>query len=248
MAAILNAQRILNKPSFFENIFYFPEIQFKKKYPLNTLQSNCGIPTWMGSFNLPMYIIFMTSLVSVYLLQQRSVNKSNNNHNAFTSNQYHSFSQIILFGFVLFIFGNYSNTYSVTTLIGIIGGVALFKYIDQCPFALVQSAKVTSWPNKTKIFYSISAAILSLIFIMHLNFAHSGKILPFYLSLLICTVIWFVFGYYLDRKFGDIKFKRHHVLLASALFTRFRNPLSRLAAGVCLGGFIYDIALKNQKL
>jgi len=151
-------------------------------------------------FNVLAYIWFIGTLYIAYFLFRLILGRVFNfeRHQKSPSKHYHHLVDTFIYGTVLFIFGNYSQTFNWITSLCIIVGLFGFAWLAELPFCKVSLKSLKTWDIKLKIILVVGIAIIVAASVYHIYLAsqvmidsEQSLLLPYLLALfLICLLIF----------------------------------------------------------
>ncbi|KAG4103315.1 hypothetical protein H8356DRAFT_1644365 [Neocallimastix lanati (nom. inval.)] len=169
-------------------------------------------------FNVFAYISFIGTLYLAYFLFRLILGRMFNyeRHKKSPAKHYHHLVDTFIYGTVLFIFGNYSQSYSWITALCIIIGLFGFATICELPFCRVSLQSLRTWDIKLKLICAFAGVIIAAAAVYHIYLATQFKIdedsslvLPYVLSLIfICLFLFlstFVVYKYQNMSFPSLK-------------------------------------------
>jgi len=210
------------------------------------LQLNC--------FPLNRYLFFILgSVVIPYFLYQKVAEEKSWTERRVKSESEHleSIFTAVAYSTLLFVFGNYKNTFDWVTSIVVTLSILGFGYLTDLPFAHQSLSSFENWNGKMWTLMGVSVGIV-LLFASYCIYLSTKQDNPnfwkWYVGCLIIPICLGAISYRtVQNQNNDPKEKKkvtlhlHHfqIFLVLAFFTRFPNLPCRIAAGIVLGIFLH---------
>lgn len=149
--------------------------------------------------------------------------------------------------FMLFMLGNYKNTFSPISVIFVVVFTVLYNYLVNLPTMNMDLSFILSSDRPSAIKTRYSILILSIIgCISHLYLGYKENILLFYIPIfLIVVFICFGLPFVIAKKDNTVRDAHlHHsyIVYILAFFTRFDHPISKLFANALLGAYVQGLS------
>jgi len=192
------------------------EIMNEKADDIIYVVNNFDITQVLIRFNIIAYVCFIGTLYLAYFLFRLILGRvfDYERHNKSPAKHYHHLVDTFIYGTVLFIFGNYSQSFSWITAVCIIAGLFGFASICELPFCRVSLQSLRTWDIKLKLICVVGGAIIVVAIIYHVFLATQFKIdndssllLPYILSLIFICVFLFL-STFIVYKYQNMSFPR----------------------------------------
>ena len=203
--------------------------------------STTPCPTSPVAFDAGQYVLFILTMVGMFHLIQ-SYNKRRNFEYRERSTKVwtEDIVKLVTLSTLVFILGNYSNTFNLITVTSLLVGSVLFAEFSNIPAlksSLLDFTKNAQTTTAYTFMFLLILGVLVYLGLIYYNCYHNHHMV-LYLGLLLSLVVsLFVVG-------GDESVHIHHWNIGFFLsfLTRFNNPVSNMAAGLFLSFMVYGIA------
>lgn len=206
-------------------------------YTVNTCSKN------LVSFNYKKYILFITTLIVTYILYTFIVKSGWEGREKSIAVHIDNVNQLIVYSTVVFVFGNYSNTFDELTAVFIPFSAVIFGWIAELPFMKTSLTSINKWSMKTwSIFLpAFIFIILIMIYIYSISKKCNSVIISLGPSIFFMITIFIL--YFTKNK--DEVVHPHHWQIGWVLsfMTRYNSPISKILGGVFLGIFVQGISM-----
>lgn len=208
-------------------------------------------PLGLVSFNPKMYAVFVASLIFTYVLY-RHISKLPNweRRDKTLAVEIQDISQLIVYGTLVFVFGNYSQTFNQITFVSMIVGAIVFGWLGTIPFMKNSLAGFRDWSTPARVLYGVGFAVIAVTIVYIVIGAQKcNSLLPSIMPLILPLVILLLMiaSARIDKQH---KIHPHHwqILWAIAFVTRFNTPLSKVLGGISIGIFVQGISAYGPDL
>ena len=205
-----------------------------------------------NKFNQEKFITFLLSIIILYIIYYIIASKLHWEIQIKTLSQhYQNITNLILLSTILYVFGNYNETWNFMMLFISFISMFVYGYIGEFSF-LKNSISITDinrLNNNAKIVYTTTFLIIIIISFYHIKLSYNENIMKTYIfSFLIIIITYLIIPYYIYKNEKDITFHPHHWLIVwiLALFTRFDTFFSKLCGAICIGIFIQGSSAFNN--
>jgi len=178
--------------------------------------NNFDIQQVLIRFNIIAYAFFIGTLYLAYFLFRLILGRvfDFERHKKSPAQHYHHLVDIFIYGTVLFIFGNYSQSFSWITALCIIIGLFGFATICELPFCKVSLQSLKTWDIKLKLICLFAGVIIAVAAGYHIYLATQFKIdndtsliLPYILALILICLFLFL-STFIVYKYQNMSFPR----------------------------------------
>lgn len=211
----------------------------------------------LNCFDLSRYVFFILGTVLVpYFIYQAVSNKNKWTEKRVKTRAEHFETLVtaVTYMTMLYMFGNYKNTYDWVTFLATTVSILGYSYIAELPFAHESLTTVSNWNKKmwTLIIFAISLVIAFAGYHIYLAVQVGGS--GFWKTYVGSLIIPVVLGYLSyktvqdqnsdpsEKKMVTLHVHHIHIFYVLAFFTRFSTLLSRIAAGVVIGASLQGAA------
>lgn len=174
-------------------------------------------------FNVPVYVCFMLTLYAAYFLFRLILGRMFNfeRHKKSPAKHFHHLVDAFFYGTVLFLFGNYSESFTWITALCVIIGLFCFAGIAELPFAKVDIRSIRTWDIKLKAILVVGVVIILALAGYHIYLANDfvidadgHRLLPIYLIMLFVVLILIIISSMIVYKYQNYKYPtvRRYVL------------------------------------
>lgn len=194
--------------------------------------------------NVLLYIIYYTIALKLkWEVEVKTISK-----------HYSNITNLVLLSTVLYIFGNYNETWDYMMVFFTFISMFIYGYIGELSFMKnsISINDISRLNNNSKIVYISTLVLIIIVSLYHIKLGYDQSITKIYVpSFMIILIIYLLIPYYIyvnREKGSNITFHPHHWLVAwiLALFTRFNTPFSKIFGAICIGVFIQGSSAYNN--
>lgn len=203
-------------------------------------------PKYIVNFDIKKYIFFMITLIVTYVCYVFLAKEANWEHREKSiAVNIDVVNQMILFGTVVFVFGNYSETFSILSASFIPISAVVFGALAELPFMKTSLAGYKNWSISAWAVFGSAfiAIILSAGYIIYNSNKCGNYTTPVAITPAIILIIMIILVILTKNK-KEISHPHHYQIgYVLAFMTRFNSPLSKILSGVFLGIFVQGMAM-----
>ena len=212
-------------------------------------------PKTLINFNKYRYPVFIGTLIVNYFLIRYLSQKFQWEYRKKTSlENYQDITFLVILGTVVFVFGNYAQTFDHWTVSSILITTFVYGWITNLPTFKVSLVGWRNWTGQVWSAVIISLSVLALVFGYMIKQSYNCNTLLEISIYAIIAVLWFV-GLSISNHRNNLELERiggdkkplhiHHYQWSYALafFFSFDSIISKIGSGIILGIFVNGLAV-----